>query len=730
MAQDQAAAGGSVPEEPGTGAREVAGGDAPWPSLLVRGLQLAALWAIAVVWPLFDVLKDEPDFFVARGNTAGDIIAYTLIHVFLPPLLMVAAEALVGLASARAARIVHLAFIALLVGVFALQFTKKVLPALAYPSILLALVIGGLFALLYARQAAVRGVLTWLSPAPLVVIVLFLFLSPISDILFPAEGQTKAVKDKGNGTPVFLVVFDEAPAAALMNRRELVNSERFPAFGSLARTSTWYRNNTTVADGTISGVPAILTGQRPADRPSPTRTYPQSVYTLLASGHEIVNVEPMTRVCPRTICPVRLRSQEADGGENRLLTLMKDLTIVERRVLYPPELANRLPAVDNNFEDFGGEVDFGLKPGQYPEGRDARFGDNAPVAGESKANRLLARSAKLAATIDGKRDRPPLFVLHLEVPHVPWRFEKTGIQYPIAENKVPGLEDDAWGENGYLIDVGLQRFLLQTQYADSILGSIVSDIKASGLWEESLVIVTTDHGATFQPGMARRAIDTTNFAEMANTPLFVKYPGQEEGKISDAPTRSIDIVPTIAKVAGVESGWDYEGQPLDSKFRKGPVIVRSARKKGPVESSFEEMLAERRVIVDRWTKLFPGGTASLYRVGPNQELIGKKAMPLETVAGKARAKLANPALYKEVVPDSGVLPFNVSGRITGLGAGKPLAVAVNGRVAAVGESYDTPDGVRFGMLVAPETMTGPGKAEVTVYQVVDGRLRPLGSAGG
>lgn len=730
MAQDGAPTDAPAEQPAGAGDAPRSPAPGPWPSLLVRGLQLAALWSIAVVWPLFDVLRNEPDFFVARGNTAGDIILYSLIHVFLPPLVMVGIEALADLASRRAGRIVHLAFIGLLVAVFALQFTKNLLPTLTSLSILLALAIGGLFALLYARQAAVRSVLTWLSPAPLVVLVLFLFLSPISDILFPAEGQARVVDDKGNGTPVFLIVFDEAPAATLMNRSELVNAARFPNFGALARTSTWYRNNTTVADGTISGVPAILSGQRPADRPSPTRTYPQSVYTLLASGYDITNVEPMTRVCPRTICPVRVRSQEADAGGSRLLTLINDLTVVERKVLYPPELADRLPAVDTNFEDFSGEIDFSLKPGQYPEGRDARFGDNEPIAGESKANRILARSAKLAETIDKPRTRPPLFVLHLEIPHVPWRFEKNGAQYPIAENKVPGLTDGTWDDNRYLVDLGLQRFLLQTQYADSILGSLVSDIKASGLWDRSLVIVTTDHGATFQTGMARRSINRTNFAEMANTPLFVKYPGQKEGKISDSATRSIDIVPTIAKVTGIETGWKYEGRPLDSKFPEKEVTVRSSEERGPVSYPLEKMLAERRVIVDRWTRLFPGGTASLYRVGPNQELIGRQAAPLETAPGKATARIAGRSLYEKITPGSGVLPFNVAGRISGLGAGRPLAVSVNGKVAAVGESYNTPDGIRFGILVPPETMTRSSKAEVTVYQVTDGRLRPLGSAGG
>jgi len=716
--------------EPAAAAGDEAGkGNAPWPSLLVRGLQLAALWSIAVVWPLFDVLRNGADFFTARGNTGADVIIYSLIHVFVPPLIMVGIEALVDLASRRAGRIVHLAFIAGLVAIFALQFTKKLLPTYTSPSLLLALAVGVLFALLYAKESAVRSVLTWLSPAPLVILALFLFLSPVRDVIFPPEGEAKPVAAKGNGTPVFLIIFDEAPAATLMNRQELVNSARFPNFGALGRTSTWYRNNSTASDGTIAGVPAILSGERPPDRPSPARTYPQSFYTLLDSGHDVINAEAQTKVCPRTICPTRVRSQDSDSG-SRFKALVKDLWLVERRVLYPPELANRLPAIDTNFEDFGGGIDFDLKPGQNPEGTDARFGSNAPITGESIANRILARTAKLSTQIDGPHSRPPAVVLHMEVPHVPWRFEQSGLQYPISENKVPGLIDDKWGPNQYLVDVGLQRFLLQTQYADSILGAIIDDVKKSGLWNRSLFIVTTDHGTSFKTRTVRRSILTKNYAEMANTPLFVKYPGQTRGKIDDAHTNAIDILPTIAKYTDIDPGWKFEGQPLDEVTRSGPVIVRSSQLKGPVKYPFDKMLAQRRVIVDRWTSLFPGGDASLYRVGPNQDLIGKQVAGLEEPAGKAKAKLARPSLYEDIQPESGVLPYNVAGRLTGMGSGRPLAVAVNGKVAAVGESYDTPEGVRFGIIVPPSTMAGSRSVKVTVYEVVDGRLRPLGSAGG
>ena len=39
-------------------------------------LNLAVLWTFAVAQPLFDLLKDNPEFFAARGSTGFDIISF------------------------------------------------------------------------------------------------------------------------------------------------------------------------------------------------------------------------------------------------------------------------------------------------------------------------------------------------------------------------------------------------------------------------------------------------------------------------------------------------------------------------------------------------------------------------------------------------------------------------------------------------------------------------------
>ena len=56
------------------------------------------------------------------------------------------------------------------------------------------------------------------------------------------------------------------------------------------------------------------------------------------------------------------------------------------------------------------------------------------------------------------------------------------------------------------------------------------------------------------------------------------------------------------------------------------------------------------------------------------------------------------------------------GTIAGLDAGIPLAVAVNGRIAAVGESFDDNGKVRYSILL-PETALEAGENQIALYQV-------------
>ena len=107
-----------------------------------------------------------------------------------------------------------------------------------------------------------------------------------------------------------------------------------------------------------------------------------------------------------------------------------------------------------------------------------------------------------------------------------------------------------------------QRFLLQLQYTDKLLGGLLDKLRAEGLYDDSLIVVAADHGVSFRAGDQRRDATETNAADILSVPLFVKLPGQREGEVDEAAARTVDVVPTIADAIGAEIPWEVDGESL------------------------------------------------------------------------------------------------------------------------------------------------------------------------
>ena len=122
--------------------------------------------------------------------------------------------------------------------------------------------------------------------------------------------------------------------------------------------------------------------------------------------------------------------------------------------------------------------------------------------------------------------------------------------------------NEGWTGDPELAIQAQQRHLLQVGYTDLALGRILDKLEKTGLYDESLVVVVADHGVSFRPHGERRRVEEGNMEEIVFVPLFVKPPGQTEGRIVDEHARTIDILPTIADVLGVEIPWETDGRSL------------------------------------------------------------------------------------------------------------------------------------------------------------------------
>src|SRR5688572_20864851 len=135
---------------------------------------VAALWAIAVAQPLFDLLGDNPEFFVAHRAGAADVVLLTLTLAVLLPSVLALAVWLIG----RAGEAAHAAAVGIVVGgltsLLAMQLTVRAGVAAWFIAVPIALVAGAALAFARHRWAPVRAFLTVLSIAAIITPGLFL----------------------------------------------------------------------------------------------------------------------------------------------------------------------------------------------------------------------------------------------------------------------------------------------------------------------------------------------------------------------------------------------------------------------------------------------------------------------------------------------------------------------------------------------------------------------------
>jgi hypothetical protein len=663
------------------------------------------LWALGFAQPLFEILSESPEFFVARGNGRGDVVALALALVLVPPALMLAVELLARLVSPKLGQGIHLAFVAVLGAALALQVLDSATGLPAGALVALALGVGAGGAAAYAATRFVPTVLSVLTPAPALFVVLFLFFSPVKGIVLP-QGDTEPLDvEVGSRAPVVMLVFDEFPTISLLDDRGRIDARRFPNFARLARHAIWFRNATTVSDFTTRAVPSMLTGSDPGRGVLPTaEALPDNVFTVLGGTYELDVHEDTTRLCPSELCA----EEGAETFAERMRSLASDLSVVSAHVLLPDAYRSGIPPVDQTFGDFAaGDLD-------------------APSALEAEVNPALAggrpagRTAEVREFIDGLDAEPQtLHFLHVQLPHQPWQYLEDGTGYPSGDPALQAFagEHGRWTTQRWLVEHSWQRHLLQVGYADRLVGELIGRLRRLGVFDRALVVVVADHGIAFIPGVERREVQPSTVDQLAGVPLFIKAPGSRRGGTDDRPARTVDVLPTIAEMLGIELPFDAEGTSL-----AGPAppdagdeaqVTVADRSGGEETLSLDDFLERRAAVVSEKVTLFgSGGWDEVYEFGPFSELIGRPAPE----GAELDFTLADAELYESVDPGALALPGLVRGEVGGdVGADEAIAVAVNGTIAAVGRTYEIGGGTYVSVIV-PRSAFRPGANEIRVIR--------------
>jgi hypothetical protein len=666
-------------------------------------LHLLGLWSFAVAEPLYEVLRRNREFFVAHRSGPLDLFLFSVTVSLILPLAVALVAATLGHVWLRAGRWLHVSLVATLAAAIASQILAGSTSLGVIPHFAVAATAGALAATAYARVPLAGTFVTALSPATIVFPALFMLHPAMAPFVRPkpAGADSRAVL-QGATPPIVLVVFDQLPLTSLMTDNGQLDLDRYPGFASVARESTWYRNASTVAELTGWAVPPILTGLRPRRGALPTTAdYPNNLFTMLADDYRFEVEEPITDLCPDSLCP-----EGDDGWRARLLGSVLDAGVVYLHLTVPADLRDHLPSLTQDWKNF-------LR-NQHWQQRWIRHRDDDRRAGPRD----------FIAGVSADDPQPTLYFLHALLPHEPYLFLSTGQQFT-EDGWMAGLAEDRWVNEEWPVMQAYRRHLVQLSYVDALVGQLVARLKSEGLWDKALVVLTADHGVSFRPGRPFRMLQRETLPDIAPVPLFVKLPGQREGSVSDRNVQSVDIIPTIADAIDADLPWQLDGvsalgdaAPPPTKRIQHQAATRTMEIDAADLARRRDEAARRKV---RW--FGTGRTDGVVPIaGTHAELVGRKVSELDAAdADDFRVLVEGPARYLAFDPSAAVVPAVLSGLVDdgrGLTRDARLAIAVNGVVRATTTTYKSPRGA-WTALISPLAFHA-GRNDLEVFVIDDG----------
>lgn len=193
---------------------------------------------------------------------------------------------------------------------------------------------------------------------------------------------------------------------------------------------------------------------------------------------------------------------------------------------------------------------------------------------ENKANSAKALVRSATAWIDANKGAPFYLYIGTSDPHVTYRRHKEFIdQYDREGNYTGRYQKSLSGtELGQIKarknppserDQRRIEALYENEIAfnDKWFGELRAHLEAAGMWDETMVIVSSDHGDEFwEHGSCGHGHSLHQ--ELINVPLMIRWPKMFGGGRVTFGAGGVDLLPTVQAMLGQKRPGDVQGQDL------------------------------------------------------------------------------------------------------------------------------------------------------------------------
>ncbi|HEX7901329.1 MAG TPA: sulfatase-like hydrolase/transferase [Planctomycetota bacterium] len=358
-----------------------------------------------------------------------------------------------------------------------------------------------------------------------------------------AAAETADAGPPHPGPPVVLLVFDEWGLDTLV-KDGAIDRARFPRVAAIADEGAWFPEAISNHSRTEASVLTMFTGRVKPEVDVPT------VFDRLRDSHRV------TLQMAWPTFRLQLRERAAKPGDRYLCR-----TDAEAFRLGPLDVLTfmRTLLIES---DFYAEGWTSPNPARLPPP------DLWDIA--SDVDVLGSETASFLDLVDREAGPGRVLYWHCSLPHAPFRVD--------AEGRRHGRPHDHFEGPAGNTRAVYANYLEAARGVDRLVGLVADRLKARGLYDRTLLIVTSDHGARSQGAMPAEG--------EIRIPFLARGPSIRPG-IRDADYQHIDFAPTLLDLLGAPAepgafeGRSAFGAARDEREARFDVGLREQRRARP-----------------------------------------------------------------------------------------------------------------------------------------------------